>query len=216
MKNQKGFTLIELIIVIVVIGILAVTAAPQFVNFSSDARGALLNQLKASMLTASDLVYGQAAIAKVENRDLLKGTDPVATTDDLYQTVDGYEVVWGYPAASANGIVKALKLDDADWEYYYSNDTSAAPGGVATINTYLTTGAAGTPITTAVNAAGTSVIIATAGTSGTVDDTGGATTGTAEYSEVNALGATDACYIKYTSPSTKGSAPTITIVSGGC
>ena len=38
MRNQKGFTLIELIIVIVVLGILAVTAAPQFFNFSGDAR----------------------------------------------------------------------------------------------------------------------------------------------------------------------------------
>jgi len=49
MRNQKGFTLIELIIVIVVLGILAVTAAPQFINFSSDARTSTVKGLKGAM-----------------------------------------------------------------------------------------------------------------------------------------------------------------------
>ena len=34
---RSGFTLIELIVVIVILGILAVTAAPKFMNLSSDA-----------------------------------------------------------------------------------------------------------------------------------------------------------------------------------
>ena len=49
MRNQKGFTLIELIIVIVVLGILAVTAAPQFINFSSDARTSALKGMEGSI-----------------------------------------------------------------------------------------------------------------------------------------------------------------------
>ncbi len=45
MKKQTGFTLIELVVVIVILGILAVTAAPRFLNLQNDAREALRNPL---------------------------------------------------------------------------------------------------------------------------------------------------------------------------
>ncbi|HAA96802.1 MAG TPA: type II secretion system protein, partial [Alteromonas macleodii] len=41
-STQQGFTLIELIIVIVLLGILAVTAAPKFLNLQDDARDSVL------------------------------------------------------------------------------------------------------------------------------------------------------------------------------
>ena len=41
MKRQGGFTLIELVVVIVILGILAVTAAPRFLNLQDDARNAV-------------------------------------------------------------------------------------------------------------------------------------------------------------------------------
>ena len=40
MKKQAGFTLIELVIVIIILGILAVTAAPKFLNLQDDAKKA--------------------------------------------------------------------------------------------------------------------------------------------------------------------------------
>lgn len=46
MKQPQGFTLIELVVVIVILGILAVTAAPQFLNLQGDARRASLQGLK--------------------------------------------------------------------------------------------------------------------------------------------------------------------------
>lgn len=54
-EKQTGFTLIELIIVIVIIGILAVVAAPKFVNLSSDAHKASLQGLKGALRSQSDL-----------------------------------------------------------------------------------------------------------------------------------------------------------------
>ncbi|BFN31164.1 hypothetical protein VHTUMSATKI_13590 [Vibrio harveyi] len=45
MRN-KGFTLIEMVVVIVLLGILAVTAAPRFLNLQDDARDATLAHLR--------------------------------------------------------------------------------------------------------------------------------------------------------------------------
>lgn len=62
MDNQKGFTLIELIIVIVVLGILAVTAAPRFFDFSKDARISTLNGLKANLQASATIEYARTAL----------------------------------------------------------------------------------------------------------------------------------------------------------
>lgn len=101
MKTQKGFTLIELIIVIVVLGILAVTAAPQFFNFSSDARAAAVQGLEASVKGASELVHAKSLI------------NPGATSVD---TGNGNVTVSdGYATADAAGILAALNLGSGEW-----------------------------------------------------------------------------------------------------
>jgi MSHA pilin protein MshA len=61
--QQRGFTLIELIIVIVILGILAVTAAPRFIDLQSDARRASLEGVRAALQGGAQLVYAKAAIA---------------------------------------------------------------------------------------------------------------------------------------------------------
>lgn len=68
MKRQGGFTLIELVVVIVILGILAVTAAPRFLNLQSDARASSLDGLKGAMQGASGIVFGKAAIQGVERQ----------------------------------------------------------------------------------------------------------------------------------------------------
>ena len=61
--KQEGFTLIELIVVIVILGILAVTAAPKFIDLQGDARASTLQGLAGAMKGAATLVHGKALVA---------------------------------------------------------------------------------------------------------------------------------------------------------
>lgn len=104
MKRQGGFTLIELVVVIVILGILAVTAAPKFLNLQGDARKSSLQGLKGAMAGASGIVYGKAAINGVE-------------TADSKTVVDDIDTIYGYPMATENGIGEAVVGLTDDWSF---------------------------------------------------------------------------------------------------
>ena len=65
---SSGFTLIELIVVIVILGILAVSAAPRFINLQSDARAATLNAMMGAVKSANSLILGKAVIHGVNTK----------------------------------------------------------------------------------------------------------------------------------------------------
>ncbi|GAM67507.1 MSHA pilin protein mshA [Vibrio sp. JCM 19236] len=120
MKKQGGFTLIELVVVIVILGILAVTAAPRFLNLQSDARESSLEGLKGAMAGAGSIVYGKAAIEGVE-------TDPSESLED------GTTLTFGYPTADEDGIVAVVQGLEDDSEWVYASDTAVSAGLVATL-----------------------------------------------------------------------------------
>jgi len=97
MKRQNGFTLIELVIVIIVLGILAATAVPKFINLQDDAKESAIAGIDAAVQSAGAIVYSKASIEGVEK-------------SDMNITVEGVHTIYGYPTATTNGIVKAIEL----------------------------------------------------------------------------------------------------------
>jgi MSHA pilin protein MshA len=119
MQKQQGFTLIELVVVIIILGILAVTAAPKFINLQGDARVSALSGVKGAIQGGNTLIYSKAALTGKEQSatSTLDIAGTTATTDDV-------SIAYGYIVATEAALELALDVAfDAG---------TAAVGGVAT------------------------------------------------------------------------------------
>jgi MSHA pilin protein MshA len=61
-STQHGFTMIELIVVIVILGVLSAVALPRFTNVQRDARIAKLNAARGAVLAASAMIHGASLV----------------------------------------------------------------------------------------------------------------------------------------------------------
>ena len=121
-RTNKGFTLIELIMVIVILGILAAFALPRFANMSSEARKATVEALEGSLKAASAITHSK----------WLAGATGVAGIVSL-EGGSSFMNANGYAVGTASGITGAVDVSDFTPDYTTTD-----------IVTYTASGASGT------------------------------------------------------------------------
>ncbi|MBQ4832656.1 prepilin-type N-terminal cleavage/methylation domain-containing protein [Pseudoalteromonas sp. MMG010] len=130
--KQAGFTLIELIIVIVILGILAVVAAPRFLNLQGDANAATLEGLEGSIRSGMNIVNGKAIIASSQK---LEDSAVVVDTGNV-------DLVYGYPEATQAAFEAFLDVTfAADDSADFNIDDSATGSLIIYPNSYVATDA---------------------------------------------------------------------------
>lgn len=106
MKTQSGFTLIEMVAVIIILAIVSATALPKFANLTSEARHASINGLAGGLKSAAALVKSKWLIAQSGLMDtvyLAGNLQPVST---IISSTTAYN---GYPTGTAQGIEAAME-----------------------------------------------------------------------------------------------------------
>ncbi|WP_306418742.1 type II secretion system protein [Aliidiomarina celeris] len=99
-RAQRGFTLIELIIVVVILGLLAASALPRFINIAGDAEDASIEGVAGGLASAVGIVRGQWELdGRPVGLDETTGEGALVVVDGIEVYVDGNR---GYPVSGTN------------------------------------------------------------------------------------------------------------------
>ncbi|WP_370280269.1 type II secretion system protein [Pontibacterium sp.] len=133
MKKQAGFTIVELVVVIALLGILAAVALPRFLNVTDDAHAASVNGTGGALRSAVGLVKAQAIVEETaangtvnyDNSNVTVNATRYPAATDPDSCVDVWEGVLqaGAPTVSTgNGTdyTAAWDGDDEQCDYTYN------------------------------------------------------------------------------------------------
>lgn len=138
-KTQQGFTLIELVVVVVILGFLAVTAIPKFIDLTEQAKQANIEGMAGGFATAVSLARAQW---EVEGR-------PQNTTNQNTVNYDGSVLFLttpaannttlrpGYPMGTTAGAITSGSMNDARCTEVWNNILAQPPtvtNSIATLN----------------------------------------------------------------------------------
>ena len=124
--KKNGFTLIELVVVIVILGILAVVAAPKFMNLQVDARNAALKGLEGALKSALGVGYSKLAIAGLENNRYVTNRKKLPDESDNFTFLAKFPLpgckkdnpctfYYGYPEATETTFQQLMTNLDSEW-----------------------------------------------------------------------------------------------------
>ena len=137
-RRTSGFTLVEILIVVIILGILAAIVIPQFTNASNDARNS-------SVASTLQTLRGQIELFKIQHADVppaataiatvLTGKTNAADTTQVVATGTLGPYVQSFPTIPANGWSAATTSAAANYGWVYN-----VSGGTYTVSASNTTG----------------------------------------------------------------------------
>ena len=145
-RNSAGFTLIELIIVVVILGLLAAAAIPRFTNIAADAEDASVEGVAGGFASAVAIVRGQWELDGRPSGTGASGAGASVMIDEVPVYVDGNR---GYPVSAINSSAHANNLTAEDCQSLFQailqgGPTTATDFGRIERDRYFVSTAAGT------------------------------------------------------------------------
>jgi len=144
MSKQAGFTLIELVVVIVILGLLAAAALPRFINVTQDARISSLNGIAGGLRTAASLARAEYIVNGVNTATTITMDAQTVTVLDE----SGNTGLGGRPVQTALGISRAMPDPDGYTVDHTGATSTYTPnnGGSGTCLVTYDADAAGDPV----------------------------------------------------------------------